>query len=203
MLRPLLIASIGEKFLTRLITASTPLNAGISTMSAAECPAWPVSSLPAATEPESTDSASVSPDNPTTSMASAKKVATGNDRKLAAIKPNAASSAIQQKMMPSPRAKFSAKPPSGYKTSMPSSSGKSRAVLFGFANVIVNTPAASNKSGGISNSWNVSGARLIGSLRQNCVFSGTPTCHMATNVPDGLFCAELNFTRSWSGFPRR
>ena len=58
-----------------------------------------------------------------------KNAATGNDRKLAAIRPIAASSAIQQKMMPSPRAKFIAKPPSGYSTSMPSSSGNNSDVF--------------------------------------------------------------------------
>ena len=53
------------------------------------------------------------------------------------------------------------------------------------------------------NAWDVSvsGARLIGSLRQNLVFSGTPTCHSATKVPDALVCAALNFTRSCSGLP--
>ena len=78
-----------------------------------------------------------------------KNAATGNDRKLAAVRPNAASNAIQQKMIPSPRAKFSAKPPSGYKTSMPSSSGNNSDVLFGFRKMTVSTPLASNRFGGI------------------------------------------------------
>src|SRR5262245_14962979 len=110
---------------------NTPLNAGISTTSMTEWPVSPVSSLPAATDPDSTASASVPLLMTTTIMASAKNDATGNDRKLAAISPSATISAIQQKMIPSPRAKFSVKPPSGYKTSMPSSSGKINAVLFG------------------------------------------------------------------------
>ena len=72
-----------------------------------------------------------------------KNAATGNDRKLAAIRPTAASSAIQQKMMPSPRAKFSAKPPSGYSTSTPSSIGNSSDVLLAFRNTMSSMPLSS------------------------------------------------------------
>ena len=48
MARPVLNESIGEKFFTRLMTVRMPLNTGIKTTSATECPATPVSSLPAA-----------------------------------------------------------------------------------------------------------------------------------------------------------
>ena len=99
--------------------------------------------------PDSTASASVPLESPIVSTASEKNAATGNDRKLAAIKPSAASSAIQQKMIPSPRAKFSAKPPSGYNTSMPSSSGNNSDVSFGFTKIMVSTPLSSNRFGGI------------------------------------------------------
>ena len=50
-----------------------PLNAGIKTTSAAEWPAMPFSSLPAATVPDSTDSASVPLDKTTTSNGQRKK----------------------------------------------------------------------------------------------------------------------------------
>ena len=113
----------------------------------------------------------------------------------------AAISASQQKIIPSPRAKFSAKPPSGYSTSTPSSSGKSSVVGFGFITVTVRMPLSSHKSAGIGNSWNVSGARLIGPLRQKFGRSGVPTAQASVNVPDGLFCAELNFTRNCNGLP--
>src|ERR1700710_912896 len=99
--------------------------------------------------PDSTASASVPPDKTTMSIASEKKVATGNERKLAAVNPSAATNAIQQKMIINPRAKFSAKPPSGYKTSMPSSSGNKSAVSFAFTNMMVSTPLVSNRLGGI------------------------------------------------------
>src|SRR6185369_9875253 len=131
------------------MTASMPLNIGINTTSATECPATPDSSLPAATVPDSTASDSVPLDRPTTSIANEKNVATWKERKLAAASPSAASSAIQQKMIPSPRAKFSAKPPSGYNTSMPSSSGNRNVTSLGFKNRIVITPLVSNRFAGI------------------------------------------------------
>src|SRR5271170_6684725 len=149
MLRPVLNASIGEKFSDRLMTTSIPLKIGISTASATECPATPDSSSPAPIVPLETASAKVPLESPITRTASEKNAATGNDRKLAAAKPSAASNAIQQKMIPSPRAKFSAKQPSGYNTSMPSSSGNSSDVSFGFTNMIVSTPFLSNRFGGI------------------------------------------------------
>ncbi len=78
-----------------------------------------------------------------------KNAATGNDRKLAAIRPTAASSAIQQKMIPKPRAKFSAKPPSGNSTSMPSSTGNNSGVLLAFTNTMVSMPLSSRRLAGI------------------------------------------------------
>src|ERR1017187_6271432 len=116
MLRPLLNASTGEKTFTRLMTVKKALNSGINTMSAAECPIAPVSPLPPTTVPASTASASVPLESTITTTAREKNAATGNVRKLAAINPNAANSAIQQKMIPRPRAKFRVKLPLGYST---------------------------------------------------------------------------------------
>ena len=86
--------------------------------------------------PVSTASAIVPLDMTTRSMATEKNAATGKESKLADARPSAATSAIQQKMIPSPRTKFIAKPPSGYNTSMPSSSGNSKAVSFAFTNMM-------------------------------------------------------------------
>ena len=62
--------------------------------------------------PSDTAFAIVPLENASVSTPREKNAATGKERKLAAASPSAASSAIQQKMMPSPRAKFSPKPPS-------------------------------------------------------------------------------------------
>ena len=204
MLRPVLNESIGEKFSPGLITVSMPLNIGISTTSAAECPITPVSSLPPATVPDSTASASVPLDKTTTSIASEKKAATGNDRKLAAARPSAASSAIQQKMIPSPRAKFSPKPPSGYSTSMPSSSGNSSAVSFGFTNRMVSTPLVVEQ---IRRDLKFMKRVRRKAHRRRCArnwsFPARRPARARTKVPEALFCAALNFTRSCSGWSRR
>ena len=79
MLRPLLNASIGEKPFTRLMSTSAPLNAGSATLSMTECPATPLSASTPAIVPLSTAFASVPLDSPTTSTASEKNAATGND----------------------------------------------------------------------------------------------------------------------------
>ena len=50
------------------------------------------------------------PNGNTRETASEQNAATGNERKLAAASPSAASKALQQKMMPRPRAKYLAKP---------------------------------------------------------------------------------------------
>ena len=112
MLRPVLSASIGEKSLARLMTVKNALNSGISTMSADECPMMPVSPLPPTTVPPPPPRPACRWKAPPAHPRE-KNAATGKDRKLAAARPSAASSAIQQKMMPSPRAKFRAKPPFG------------------------------------------------------------------------------------------
>ena len=124
MSRPVLNESIGEKFFARLITSNIALEHGNQNHVRRRMSRVPFSSLPTPTEPLATVSASVPLDKTTARTAMEKNAATGNDRKLAAISPIAASSAIQQKMMPSPRAKFSANPPFGYSTSMPSATGE-------------------------------------------------------------------------------
>src|SRR5262245_39736235 len=100
-------------------------------------------------EPSSTAFESVPVENTIASTASDANAATGKDKKLAAASPRAASSAIQQKIIPSPRAKFGPKPPWRYSTSIPSSMGNSNDVLLAFQNVIVSTPFASNLFAGI------------------------------------------------------
>ena len=77
---------------------------------------------------------------------------------------------------------------------MPSSSGKSRAVLFRLPKATVSTPWSS-KLGSILNSWKVSGARLIGSLCHKGVLRGTPTRQTPAKVPEGLLSAALNLMR--------
>ena len=91
----------------------------------------------------------------------------GKDNKLAAHKPKAASKVVQQKIISRPRAKLTPKPDSGYKTSIPSSRGKSNAVLLGLPKATVRTPFSSKRLAGIGNSWKVSGARLMVSLSQS------------------------------------
>ena len=48
----------------------------------------------------------------TSPMRDPSQAATGNERKLAEASPSVASNAIQHRMMPSPRMKFTPKPPS-------------------------------------------------------------------------------------------
>src|SRR5216684_6552789 len=99
--------------------------------------------------PSDTALAIVPLDKTIASSPNEKKAATGNDRKLAAANPNADNNAIQQKMIPKPRKKFSPNPPSGYSTSMPSSKGNNSATLFGLMKLMVRSPVASNRFGSI------------------------------------------------------
>ena len=134
-----------------------------------------------------------------------RNAATGKDRKLAAARPSAASSAIQQKMMPSPRAKFSAKPPSAIQHLHAVLEREQAApCCWRWRNAMVSTPLSSNRFGGISKL--VEGVRREAhglAVPQVGVLRGTPTCHRPSKVPEGLWSAELNLMRSCSGLSRR
>jgi hypothetical protein len=138
--------------LANWITFNAALKNGTTTASNGVDPVFPLSAFQFITVPSETTFANVPLDSAIVSNASEKNAATGNDRKLAAANPMAASNAIQKRIINRPRLKFSPNPPSGYNTSTPSSNENNSVVRFIFWNPIVNTPFASNLFGGISNS---------------------------------------------------
>ena len=102
----------GSAFHIILPFAVATVPTGTEAASGAELPTTPVSSSWPITVPCSTTFASVPVESVIAKAASDANAATGNDKKLAAARPKVASSAIQQKMIPSPRAKFRPNPPS-------------------------------------------------------------------------------------------
>ena len=188
MLRPVLSESIGEKFFARLMTSRMPLNsrnqhhvrrrmprdAGLRIARPIDAPRHRVGHRPAGETPGSGRPARRTPPPETT----------GSWPPPARAPPAGPSS---RKMMPSPRAKFSPKPPSGYSTSMPSSSGNSSVVLLALTKGNRQHALVVEK---IGRDFEIhercpapgSSARCA----RHCVLRGTPTCHSPSNVPDAL-----------------
>ena len=133
MLRPVLSESIGENSFARLITWSAAWKTGTTTVSTGECVA-PDSPLNPINVPSDTTLASVPLESAIVRRLREKNAATGKERKLAEASPSAANNAIQQKMIPRPRTKFTPNPLSRYSTSMPSCSGNNNATSFGLRN---------------------------------------------------------------------
>src|SRR6185437_3420622 len=103
MQRPLLNESTGENFSARSMTFIATRNVGTITASRMLTAVLSVCAEASMLLSETTF-AIVPEDNAITKIASDKNAATGNERKLADASPMAASNAIQQKMIPSPRA---------------------------------------------------------------------------------------------------
>ena len=108
-------------------------------------------------------------------------------------------------MIPSPRAKFSAKPPSGYKHFHPVLEREQQRRVVGVQQRQWSARRLSSKRfGGISNSWNVSGdeAHRFAAARHWWFPARRPATARQT-CRTGCCCAVLNFTRSCSGLSCR